>query len=126
MPQTGAGLQSSDPNYLRAGLASWLSANSACFEFGVQLQAAGQGMVVEDATVEWSEKSSPFHAVADITIPPQVFESEEQLATCESLAYSPWHSLAEHAPAGGINRVRRAVYETISSLRHNLNGSAKP
>jgi len=26
-----------------------------------------------------------------------------------------------HRPLGGINRVRRVVYEAISSLRHQLN-----
>ena len=28
---------------------------------------------------------------------------------CEALSFTPWHSLPEHEPVGGINRLRRAV-----------------
>ena len=31
-------------------------------------------------------------------------------------------ALEAHRPLGGINRLRRTVYETISRLRHDLNG----
>jgi len=40
---------------------------------------------------------------------------------CENLTYTPWHALPEHRPLGGINRVRRAVYESLAELRHTLN-----
>ena len=53
-----------------------------------------------------------------ITIPPQDFETDERRALCESLTFSPWHGLAEHRPLGGINRLRRPVYD--ASGRHRL------
>ena len=39
----------------------------------------------------------------------------------ENLSFTPWHSLPEHRPIGGINRVRKAVYLAVSTLRHRLN-----
>jgi hypothetical protein len=30
-----------------------------------------------------------------------------------------------HRPLGGINRVRRSVYEAISTLRHQLNDAPR-
>lgn len=60
----------------------------------------------------------PFIDAATITIPPQDFETDERRALCESLTFSPWHGLAEHRPLGGINRLRRPVYD--ASGRHRL------
>ena len=33
----------------------------------------------------------------------------------------PMHALPQHRPLGSINRIRRVVYKTISSLRRELN-----
>jgi hypothetical protein len=60
--------------------------------------------------------------VATIHIPSQSFQSEARKELAENLSFTPWHTLADHQPLGGINRVRRAVYESISSTRHNRNG----
>ena len=114
-----------DPNYLRNDMIRWLSAKGACFEFGVQLQTDPATMPIEDPTILWDEAKSPFVTVADITIPPQQFASAAQQAYCENLSFTPWHALAVHEPVGGINRVRRAVYQAISTLRHQLNGVAR-
>jgi hypothetical protein len=57
--------------------------------------------------------------VASITIPPQSFDSPEQLEFCTNLSFTPWHCIDAHRPLGGINRVRRTVYETVSRLRHD-------
>jgi hypothetical protein len=38
-----------------------------------------------------------------------------------NLSFTPWHALPEHEPLGGINRVRRAVHESLSDFRHALN-----
>ena len=68
-------------------------------------------MPVEDVTVEWDEALSVPVTVATLVIPPQrVNPSGEVAARCESISSSPWHSLAEHRPMGGINRLRRSVY----------------
>ncbi len=48
----------------------------------------------------------------------------ERLTFSEHLSFTPWHTLA-HEPLGSINQARRIVYETISSLRHDMNGKRR-
>jgi hypothetical protein len=79
-------------------------------------------MPIEDPTIEWSEKDSPFIPVAKIQIGAQVPEQGE---ACEIRSFTPWHSIAEHRPLGGISRVRKDVYLEISKLRHQLNGQPR-
>ena len=102
-------------------MAAHLKTHEAHFDFQVQLQTDPVTMPVEDPTIAWDETVSPFQTVATIRIPPQPFESDEQMAFGENLIFSPWHSLPEHMPLGGINRVRRQVYEIMSRKRHELN-----
>ncbi|HXT02010.1 MAG TPA: catalase family protein [Elusimicrobiota bacterium] len=114
-----------NPDFLRAAMAKQLKDSSACFEFMAQLQTQPDKMPVEDPTIEWKEKLSPFRKVATIDIPAQTFDSPAQRKFCEELSMNPWHAVAEHRPLGGINRVRRVVYAAISTLRHGLNGAAR-
>jgi hypothetical protein len=106
-----------DDNYLRTELLKRLTAKGAqdtVFEFQVQVRDADSLVIdtdIEDACVPWDETKFPFVTVATITIPPQDFDSPEQREQCEHLVFSPWHGLVEHQPLGGINRLRRAVYE---------------
>ena len=109
-------------DYLEDAMRQQLAAGDACFDFMVQRQGDPERMPVEDPTIRWSERASPFLTVATIRIPPQEFTSEAQQAFAENLSFTPWHSLPEHQPLGGINRVRRDVYEAISRLRHEANG----
>jgi hypothetical protein len=118
----GSGAHSKSPNYLRAAMMATLDAGSSCFAFMVQRQTDAATMPIDDSTVEWSEDSAPFVEVATITIPQQRFDSTEQQDFCENLSYTPWHALPIHQPLGTINRIRRVVYDAISSLRHRLNG----
>jgi hypothetical protein len=115
----------STSDFLRDNLAKSLNEAGASFDFCVQLQTTPESMPVEDPRIEWPEADSPFIPVARITIPPQSFESPQQKAFCENLSFTPWHGLDAHRPLGGINRVRRAVYDTISQLRHGLNGTPR-
>jgi len=82
-------------------------------------------MSIEDPTIEWSEKDSHFISLARITIPAQAFTSPEQLEFCENLSFTPWHAIPEHRPLGGINRVRKTVFNTISRVRDELNGEER-
>ncbi|HEY2068564.1 MAG TPA: catalase family protein [Rhizomicrobium sp.] len=109
------------PNFLRENLVKALNQGDAQFDFCVQLRTNPDRMPVEDPVVEWLETESPFIPIARITIPKQVFDTPEQNTFGENLSYTPWHGLDAHRPLGGINRVRRTVYETISRLRHTLN-----
>ncbi len=108
------------PDFLRANLARHLAAQGASFDFLVQLRAGADDMPIEDPTIVWPEASAPFVKVATIDIRPQGFETPADMAFCENLSFAPWHCMDAHRPLGGINRVRRAVYETASRLRHEL------
>lgn len=118
-------IETATPDFLRDNMRKHLAQGEACFDFLIQLRKRPQLMPIEDPTLEWSEKDSPFIPVARITIPSQGFDSPKQLAFCENLSFTPWHAIPEHRPLGGINRVRKAVYETISRVRHELNGNPR-
>jgi hypothetical protein len=102
-----------------------LARGDGCFDLLVQLQVPGKNMPVEDATVLWSEKDSPFVPVARVTIPRQEFDTKEQNAFCENLSFTPWHALPAHEPAGVMNRVRKALYQEISRYRHAKNAAPR-
>jgi hypothetical protein len=114
-----------NPDFLRAAMSAQLKSGGACFDFLVQVRNDPKKMPVEDPTVKCSEKKSPFQKVATIDISSQTFESPAQMKFCEDLSMNPWHAVPEHRPLGGINRVRKVVYETISKLRHDLNGAPR-
>lgn len=105
-------------NYLREGMRDHLRDRGATFDLFVQFQTDADKMPIEDPTIRWT---SPCHRVATLTILPQTFGSLEQAEFCENLSFTPWHSLVEHRPLGGINRTRKIVYEQISRIRNQLN-----
>ena len=76
-------------------------------------------MPVEDPTIPWR---SPFIKVAEISIPPQVFNSSQQMRFGEDLSFHSWHCLPEHRPLGSFNRARKEVYLAMSKFRHKRNG----
>lgn len=123
-----------DANYLRTALQERLSHNDhddVVFEFQVQIREASElkdsiDTEIEDVCVEWDEVEHPFETVATIAIPPQDCSSAERVEFCESLIFSPWNGLAEHRPLGGINRLRKAVYEASSNARKAIASTACP
>ena len=108
---------------LRAAMAAHLDRAEARFDFLVQLRdpPGNRAMPVEDATIEWNETKWPFRKVATIVIPKQTFDTPTRMEFCSNLSNTPWHSLPEHRPIGGINRARKVVYEVLSKKRHELN-----
>lgn len=107
---------------LRENMTAQLATGGACFDFMVQTRTVPAEMPIEDATVEWKEAKSPFTLVARIEIASQAPEAGE---ACEIRSFTPWHSIAEHRPLGGISRTRKAVYVGISTLRHQLNAQPR-
>lgn len=112
-----------DEHYLRKALHARLTAAGApaiVFDFQVQVRAVSEltdlETEIEDATQEWAKPD--FVTVAQLTIPPQDFEEPAVQELCESLVFTPWHGIQEHRPLGGINRLRRAVYEASAAFRH--------
>ena len=110
------------PNFLRETMIEQLAAGAVRFDFEVQPRTTPD-MSVENSMIEWKEADAPFFKVATITIPQQLFATPERDRFGEILSFTPWHALPQHRPLGAINRVRRVVYQTISELRHNLNGT---
>ena len=108
------------PNFLRQAMQDHLRDGSACFIFGVQVRP-NDSYSVEDVITEWPEDEIPFVDVARIEIPQQEFDTAPQNEACESLSYNPWHSVEAHRPLGTVNRMRRVVYEIISTLRFDMN-----
>ena len=121
-PPDGRPADVSDDDYLRRGLVEHLAAADGCFVFLVQLQDPRRDMPVEDPTVRWKESQAPFVAVADVHIPRQEFDTPARNTFCENLAFNPWHAHEDHRPLGGLNRIRKAVYEEIAVYRHAMNG----
>jgi hypothetical protein len=105
-------------SYLLDNMRTHLSQGDATFDFYVQLQTDPDKMPIEDAMAEWEEKDSPYRKVATIRIPQQAFESLEQMALGEKIAFNPWRALQEHQPLGGMNRARKLIYTELSKLRH--------
>jgi hypothetical protein len=105
-------------DYLTQALRSGLQSGEAIFDFKVQLQADPNAMPVEDVSVRWDEGVSKPETVATLHIPPQSIDPVGDLAAkCESLSFNPWHALAEHRPMGGMNRLRKLVYQASLQKR---------
>lgn len=108
-------------NYLREALIETMSRDEdVCFDFMIQVRGKDEeGLNIENASTVWDEQNFPFIKVAKITIPaPQKdIDSPAAIEHCERLTCSPWHSLVEHRPLGGINRLRKAVYIASQSQR---------
>ena len=113
-------------NYLRETLTEVMARSDELqFDFMVQVRGEGEDFgadneFIENASTLWDEAEYPFIKVAKITIPaPQSeVDSEENIAHCEQLAFTPWHALIEHKPIGSINRLRKSVYQ--ASAEHRL------
>jgi hypothetical protein len=122
-PMTGpVGAAVNDDNYLRDSLGRRMAeaqGKDICFDFQIQVRSTSQltdlENDIEDACKAWPD---PFVTVARITIPSsQDPASQERMEFCESLFYTPWHGLDEHRPLGGINRLRKDVYEKSADMR---------
>ena len=109
-------------DWLRQSMAQTLSQRGAEFDFSIQLQTNHKRMPIEDASIEWPERLSPFVTVAKITIPKQEFTSPGQTKFARELSYNPWHCIAEHRPLGNQNRARYLIYSELSRLRQSMNG----
>jgi catalase len=114
----------SNPNFLRDAMQDVLRYRDACFQFMIQVRDEDSRMPVEDATVRWSEKDSPFVPVARVFIPRQVFDTPAQNEMCEDLSFNPWHGLTDQKPLGKINEMRRELYLATAAFRRGRNGSA--
>ena len=103
--------------YLHDELRLRLSMEEVAFDFFVQFQKNARTMPIEDASVEWDEKDSPYRVVAHIRIPRQAVGGEAGDTACERMTFNPWNALVEHRPLGNFNRARRTIYEAMAAFR---------
>ncbi len=79
-------------------------------------------MSIDDTTILWKERESPFFTVGRLTVKHQCIDFEKQYDFCENLRFSPWNGLSVHRPVGCINRLRGVVYPVVASYRNQKRG----
>ncbi|MDB5847901.1 MAG: catalase [Rhodoferax sp.] len=110
------------PDALREAVVQHFQTQGGTWELRVQLCLDLDTMPIEDASVVWPEDTSPYVAVARITVAPQPSWSEARVqAVNDGMAFSPWHGLAAHRPIGSVMRVRKAAYEMAARYRSEHN-----
>ena len=102
-------------DFLGDALYSTLLEGEACLELLVQERVGD--MSVEDALTEWPQSQSIYRRIGTIRISAQDTRAAGRIDFCENLTFNPWHAPKDQRPLGGINRVRQAVYDAISSYR---------
>jgi hypothetical protein len=106
-----------DPNFLRTNMQKHITQKPACFSFLVQDQTNLSNQI-EDLTTAWRDDYSPFRELARIHFPQQELMDE---MVCEQTLITPWNTLPEHKPVGGINRLRLAAYMMSMEFRKRTN-----
>ncbi len=117
-------IDKSDPDYLRKAMESELKDRSVCFDLLAQKRTGS--LPINDATVEWPEADAPFQLLGLIKIPSQDFSKPARTNFCENTSFNPFNTPAGITPAGGINRMRQAVYKAISKHRRERNSVDAP
>jgi hypothetical protein len=108
---------SSGPDVFGPTLVDELRAHAFDFDLQAQLCTDLAAMPVNDVTVEWPEKLSPFVTVGRIHVPRQDISGPER---GDGLAFNQWRVTADHRPLGEIMDVRR-VYTASANVRRALN-----
>jgi hypothetical protein len=111
------------PDGLRAAVRQHFADQGGEWELRIQLCTDTDKMPIEDASVEWPEKLSPYVAVARLRMAPQRAWSEAlSRLVDDGMQFNPWHALDAHRPLGAIMRVRKEVYAMSKRFRAERNG----
>jgi len=113
-----------DPDVFHWTLIDELQANAFDFDLQVQLSTDLATMPVDDATVEWPEKLSPFVTVGRVHIPRQDISGPENFEADDALAFNQWRVTEAHRPLGEIMQVRR-IYSASAKVRRTINHQAQ-
>ncbi len=111
---------SQGPDVFGPALIDELQAGTFDFDLQAQLCTDLEAMPVDLATVEWSEKLSPFVTVARVHLPQQDISGPERFERGDTLAFNQWRVTDAHRPLGEIMRVRR-IYSASARVRRTLN-----
>ena len=107
---------------LGIALAAGLSTKNACYEIHVQINQDPLKNDIENTTLAWDTRKSPWFLAGQLSIPVQEgVNSKQQMNFCENLSFNPWNSQPEIRPLGRINRIRKIVYENMAEMRSNEN-----
>jgi hypothetical protein len=90
------------------------------FDLQVQLCVDIDAMPVNDVTVEWPERLSPFVTVGRVHLPRQDIAGPENSEKADALAFNHWRVTEDHRPLGEIMDVRR-IYSASAKVRRMLN-----
>jgi hypothetical protein len=90
------------------------------YDLQVQLCTNLQTMPVNDLTVEWPERQSPFVTVGRVHIPRQDVPDPAVSDKADALAFNQWRVTEAHRPLGEIMQVRQ-IYSASAKVRRLLN-----
>ena len=110
----------SGPDVYGPTLVDELQARAFDFDLQVQLCTDLDAMPVNDVTVEWPEKLSPFVSVGRVHLPRQDISGPENFEKGDTLAFNQWRVTSDHRPLGEIMDVRR-IYSASAKVRRTLN-----
>ena len=111
-----------NPDALRQHIKGEMQLIDGVWELRVQLCRDLEKQPIEDPTVQWMEKDSPFQTVATIRVGRQDSWDDAQVQKVnEEMRFSPWTGLLAHQPLGNINRARKLTYEHSSAFRASFN-----
>src|SRR5262249_43281054 len=108
------------PDVLYPILVDELQASAFDFDLQVQLCTDLEAMPVNDTTVEWPERLSPFVTVGRVHVPSQDISGSENFEKTDALSFNQWRGTEEHRPLGEIMQVRR-IYSASAKVRRTLN-----
>ncbi len=103
-------------NHLHEDLERQLRGHALTMDFLVQRQLDADAMPIEDLSVRWDERRSPFIKVATIRAPRQELGAALR-ERADRASFNAWRCLPEHRPLGSVNRARRHIYEALNRER---------
>ncbi len=120
-PFSAEELNGLDPDFLANALEAKLRRGDVKFSVRLQIAHADQIAdhipdMIENASKSWDETEFPPVEVARIRIP-KLEAPGSPVDACKGQFFTPWHSLPAHRPLGGINRLRRGVYNQSAATR---------
>lgn len=111
------------PDAIREEVRKEMSATVATWDLRIQLCRDLHKQPIEDSTVLWDEKDSPFQKVGTIRAQAQdSWDSGLVKLVEDEMRFSIWTGLAAHRPLGNINRARKDPYRHSADYRARFNG----
>ena len=106
---------------VRDSLVAEIGEHDYRFDLEAQLFVDPLRMPIENTSLEWSEKLSPFTKIATIQIPKQDISPAANLEIADRTSITPWRTRESHTPLGEIMTARREVYRHSAKLRREIN-----